>query len=964
MIMIERQNILDLIGKYRGRYSSCIITTYTFDFAFFEERIMSILRTSNIKNVNVFLDGKYLANQNENTTGNEFKTHKTYSLNPIYETGVFHPKIMLLTGPKNGLLIIGSGNLTTSGLSTNDEIWGDFHLKSIESPNAPLFAATWKYLQQYFSQAKGFNLQKLNWITQRSPWLNEIINLPATDFISINNELEIKFIANSVNQTTYQELVKSLPDQPIRKLTIISPFFDEKGMALEQFSKDFKIKEFVCITDTQFGLLPTKLDDGLSSQIQFYNWMDCLDGFDKRFNRLHAKIFHFEFENGWEYLLIGSANATFNALGSSIIKPKNAEAGILLRRKMKTGYLNELGISTKNATPIELKSNDRKKTNIGDNIPDVKYDNQIICAEIINNKLSIFFKKEPEKQSEIVVLNDENNVIEKHPVEIQSKEIKIFLEKAQEPFKVCLFKSGVRITNFCLIHDIALQAKCNPDPNQEVLGQIIETISADPENATYMELLSYADYNWVDEEFENKKKKSFELKNSSEKVTENKTYEKLTEKEFNQLESIQSIETNLLNNSSVQIADILNIVSRGLLVPKRNTDENTEEILSRIAEKEQTGAGDDIKQKESFHLKSEQEIKSIQKHFSKIIKFYSSQLDSFYRNHSFNTFPSRPLSIIDLSNVSIALDLMVIYYGKKYDLTRTEFAINFNKDYIENIAELEKKYKLKRFSKTNPAYKDWAYYDVVSENFKNVKKDFTDIRKNSKDIHKSEPKLWVEMEEYLVNTYSVEYFSTDDNSEEGKSYKEYILNLLGSFLINSNIRAGYKKYDYDLLNDKIQSLRKSIFEHGTFLCLNMNWKENEIKYRDILFLDLLHFVYPISLTLNEIETININLITTYDKAKFKHKNFSSNLQNYKNLQSNYLKCKDLYKFDPNDPVRVIKTSALNSFLFAKEIGFCLLREYSKEFLIIEKPGLKWDSSLKANANRVIYPKSQIKVYSI
>ncbi|OKL39987.1 hypothetical protein A3841_16630 [Pontibacter flavimaris] len=59
-MVIDRQNVLDLIGKNKHKYSSCIITCYTFDFTFFEERVIPTLRLSNIKNINVFLDGKHL----------------------------------------------------------------------------------------------------------------------------------------------------------------------------------------------------------------------------------------------------------------------------------------------------------------------------------------------------------------------------------------------------------------------------------------------------------------------------------------------------------------------------------------------------------------------------------------------------------------------------------------------------------------------------------------------------------------------------------------------------------------------------------------------------------------------------------------------------------------------------------------------------------------------------------------
>ena len=136
--MIKRQNILELIGKNRAKYHSCILTCYSLDFSFFEERVLPVLRIANVKNVNVFADGKFLETAQENTTGKEFKHNKTYSFQPIYATGVFHPKIMLLVGKSHGLLIIGSGNITSSGISTNDEIWGAFHLNNIDNENAPL----------------------------------------------------------------------------------------------------------------------------------------------------------------------------------------------------------------------------------------------------------------------------------------------------------------------------------------------------------------------------------------------------------------------------------------------------------------------------------------------------------------------------------------------------------------------------------------------------------------------------------------------------------------------------------------------------------------------------------------------------------------------------------------------------------------------------------------------------------
>lgn len=147
---------MDLIGQNRSKYHSCVLTCYSFDFSFFEERVLPTLRLANIKNVNVLADGHYLEMAQEATTGREFKHNKTYNFHPIYETGVFHPKIILLTGVRHGLLIIGSGNITSSGLSTNDEIWGAFHLDNIGNENAPLFGAAWEYLKPFLDKSLGW----------------------------------------------------------------------------------------------------------------------------------------------------------------------------------------------------------------------------------------------------------------------------------------------------------------------------------------------------------------------------------------------------------------------------------------------------------------------------------------------------------------------------------------------------------------------------------------------------------------------------------------------------------------------------------------------------------------------------------------------------------------------------------------------------------------------------------------
>lgn len=1005
--MIERQSVLDLIGRYKNRYTSCIITSYTIDFGFFEERLMSILRLSDVKNVNVFLDGKYLENYFENSNGNEFKTHKTYSLNPIYLPGVFHSKIMLLTGAKHGLLIIGSGNLTSSGLSANDEIWGAFHLNSVESVNASLFATVWNYLQQYLIQAKGFNAQKINWVLQHSPWLEEIKSFATNNFIKLNKELEMKFIGNTVNINSYTELINNLPKKPIKKLTIISPYFDDSGMLLEQFSANLKIKELICLTDSEYGLLPIKLSDKLYKTVKFFEWKDCIKKFEEKYNRLHAKLFHFEFEDGWEYLLFGSANATINAFGSETVRPQNAEATILLRRKQNRNYIDDLGISTTSGDAINIKSFPRKQNNIGDSLPALKFQNRILYAEVNGDKLTVFLKENSFDGCSLVILNANNVETERHVIPCDVKEIKLRIATSINAYKIFLSIKGKRISTYGLIHNVALQAKCNPDPAHGELSRIIESLSSEPDNGQLIDLLKKAD-NWGDEEPVNQQRVGGKSKGAPSNDDSNKIYKALTTEQFNELSSIQSRELDLLNTPNVQIADCLYILSRGLIQPHSIFKENNEEALANQNIEEEKGLGEDVKPITIINDIGKIESHSINQYLIKVLTFFTDKLKDLHHKQSFKSVPKQKLTIKDLSHLSIALDLMVMYYGKQYGTKEINFALNIDptifaksllnlikgksdneiNSYLKNVGvsikeispkhlnkqkicsyieskkkeaildyirHIEYQYGLERLSKTNSENKNHVFYSINSHDFSKLKK----------EVEAIDSKLLVFQKEYSVSTSFSEYLPAGGYSKDHYSGLKFcLMELLGGFLINSNTTAGYKHYNYDILNEKITALRMSVFQHGAFLCLNIEWNENEFKWRDILLLDLLHFIYPKELNEKEIDLIEQLLISSYEKAKYKQPAFQTNLSHLiKKLYPKYLTGINFYKKDFNDSVQVLHTDLLKEFLFSKEIGFSVLHNKGKDFIELEKPGIWWNDGKVGNIIRLSYPPALIKYYN-
>lgn len=997
--MIERQNILDLIGNYKGRYSSCVITSYTFDFVFFEERIMSILRSANVKNVNVFIDGNYLDQYLENTSGSEFKTHKTYSLNPIYETGIFHPKIMLLTGPKHGLLVIGSGNLTSSGLSSNDEIWGAFHLDSIDSQNAPVFASVWQYLQTYLKQAKGFNAQKIAWITERSPWINEITPIASESFLNFNHHFELKFVGNTGAKSSYNQLIDTLPKTNIKKLTIISPYFDNQGLVLNQITSDLTIGEIICITDSEFGILPNKLNDQLYQRIKFYDWKDCLENFDKRNGRLHAKIFHFEYENGLEYIYVGSANATINGFGSKTVKASNAEAGLIIKRNFNKGYLHELGISVKKAKTIDVKSFVRKVNNIGDTLKEiVRHEQKIAYSEINGNKLTLYFKEQIIASLEIVILDSEGVIIEKLPIDDPNIVFVVHLANESRAHKVCLFKNNSRVSNKCLIHNIAYQAKCNPDPNQAALTEIIESLLVDPENGQLINLLALSDYNLDEEEIIDFTKSSHQQSPKIKKETKIDNYQKLSENEFNQIKLGQQPQTDLLNNPNVQIADLLEILSKRLHYSNKRIIESNEESLAKEGENNQTGAGNEIQQSFSHQPVGDLEAKAILKHLAKVNTIYSEQLLKLHKSQSLNSIPRKALTLKDLSIISNCIQLMYIFYGKKYKTKKAEIVLNFdrisieqailsglntnslqcaidfyseyetitekskNKEFIINyfkqnkneiiialLKELEDMFGLVKINRANQDNRNLIYYKIAPA----LVKEFEEKK------YSIYPSLLLKQKEYDLTTEYNDYMPQGIyNHEHRHGIKLHLIELLGSFLILAN--SGYKNYEHELFNEESLKFRNRIFEYATFLCLNINWLDREIKYRDILLLDLFHTVSPLK-TDASIEKLKISLEGLYLKSNEQNPKYEENLNYYfEKLITKYKFSSNAYSLEISDPLKFIKSSALNTYVLNREIGFGSIFNVGREFIMIEKPGLYYDKKNKANVLKLKYPGSLVR----
>ena len=964
---IDRQNIIELIGKNRNKYSSCVICSYTFDFTFFEERLLAQLRLANIKNINVFVDGNYLNSSLEKNSTAAFRNHHSYSLNQVFSKGIFHPKIMFLTGPRHGLLIIGSGNLTSSGISTNDEIWGAFHMNSLESTNAPLFAEVWAYLESIFPNALGFNRQKIDWIYQRATWVNELKDLRNPNFTPLEGEREIAFVSNQ-SSSTFERLQALLPKSTLEELNIISPYIDSKTEGISELDNHFQPDAINVISDSEFGLLPTELPTNLTSKINFYDWSDCLENFERRFNRLHAKVFQFRYSNGEEYLLIGSANATIAALGGAKRAPKNAEAGLLIKTNSSVNTMEQFGIAWQNATPLDLSAISRRSPTKGDSPFNSKASIIINHAEINGASLEIIISKISKSKIETTVVVEDSfgNRIQELVINELAHSIKMDLTFPERTAIVYLKQRQELVSNKCMIHLVNVLAKCNPDPTQERLNETIANLENNPEGDEYIELLKYADYNWVEDELEEKLSSNGQANSARPRMEKVRQHVPINAEEFESLDSVQNKEQRILNDPINQVADILSIISTGIKTEQETYTESTEELLISQDEEERTGEGEAVNYT-VVRIRGEQLKSSISGYFKKVHTRFNTSLKPLSKNRSSNSAPTTPITFKASSQISILFDLLYLFHQKAYVGLKTEFAIRFDKDKgieakkanekdkvkrIEKLRSLEKRFKLERSGKRHASFKNAVFYLVEQDSFPEL------IQAFEKEL----PGFLISQPEYLSHEYKVKFLIDGAyNVEHSSGVKTVLIETLGSFLLNCNKKAGFKEYQYTALNDRLKEYRTNIAEKAIFLLCNLHWSEKELVYLILLALNVLNSIYPLDFTPEKI----VDRIH-YWKANANNINlhFENNLQYLIDYcVKPLLEWQKVFTQSKTDLLKLCNQLSIGDIIYSTNLGFgSVVRHYGSELTLI-LPGLEWHETTAYPSLKLIYPQEKIIAFS-
>lgn len=329
---------MKLYEKYsEGGYHSSIASSFNVDFDAYETIVLSRLRGAGCRNNLLLCDSRMVTGSLDGAFRLPRYAGRLYSVSGAAGEragGIFHPKLLVQLGRQKCRLLLGSANLTASGIGGNLEIVSEFRAVAEPSGEQQIIRQALDFLLRHMSQGNSAVESQLEFLRRRTPWLFEAE--PTKGAISLTDGTLAAFLASGAGDSLADRFI-DLIDEPINRLFVVSPYWDEHLVALQYLTSALKPREVSVLIDKEVTAFP-KVTSALSPMLQIY---DRGKAFKSRF--IHAKVIIAQGANA-DHVLFGSANCTVAALGAGTIPGINAEAS-LYRRLPRGSALTALELS-------------------------------------------------------------------------------------------------------------------------------------------------------------------------------------------------------------------------------------------------------------------------------------------------------------------------------------------------------------------------------------------------------------------------------------------------------------------------------------------------------------------------------------------------------------------------------------------------------------------------------------------
>lgn len=318
------------LAKSGATLDASIVTTYAFNGLFYEEVLLRAFERAGSRLNIVLADAGQLTESLSDPLRRPSRAGLDYLLAPIPHIGAFHPKLVALLSERQPILALGSHNVTDAGFSHNEELtafWGAAN----PAPPGVLRAAV-DYALQWLHAAGSIPDGVLGEITARLRALLPPASAAAND--------ETSLIASVGRASLWRQLTSKVIG-PVRRVTVVGPYFDARMDFFKAIDRDLAPHEIVIAIQPATAVLPRP--DLAPTTARFVD-ATALQAFWPKADEVgfaHGKALAIEGEGGL-IVSLGSANPT----GAAWLAQArwNAEANLCLMGDTAVAAFSALGL--------------------------------------------------------------------------------------------------------------------------------------------------------------------------------------------------------------------------------------------------------------------------------------------------------------------------------------------------------------------------------------------------------------------------------------------------------------------------------------------------------------------------------------------------------------------------------------------------------------------------------------------
>lgn len=209
---------------FDGAYRSVLICTFGAQLEFFEEVLRRQL--ASCRNQIVLADSTRLAvSVAAAASGGQLRhLNRTYVAAPINHSHAAHAKLILLTGPEAGMLLVGSGNLNFSGYAGAGECFAAYAWTPDDQQYLRDFQAAKRFVDGMVARGllEDFARTRIERMWETTEWIHRAA--PSGEAM----------VRHNFDQPLARQFIEAVGGEAVEELIIAAPFFDAEARALRR----------------------------------------------------------------------------------------------------------------------------------------------------------------------------------------------------------------------------------------------------------------------------------------------------------------------------------------------------------------------------------------------------------------------------------------------------------------------------------------------------------------------------------------------------------------------------------------------------------------------------------------------------------------------------------------------------------------------------------------------------------